>query len=203
MTRLRRHGTSPSRVTSSVRRRCPYICPKANSTRAPSAPRTYFTSQHRCTLTVSVIYSLYPQLKVGYREQLHKASTDNALMLIPDLKLSRRLEIASAQCDADYVTAIHKLNPESKASAERLSAGYAVFLGKPFPVNHATGLGLSGIVDVDEVERIEAFYSERDMPTKVHLSPLADASLFACLGERRYKVDRFFTVYARELSAFV
>jgi GNAT superfamily N-acetyltransferase len=124
-------------------------------------------------------------------------------MLMPDLALSRRLELASAQCDADYVTAMYKLTPESKAAAEPLSAGYAVFLGKPFPVNHATCLGLSGPVDVDEVERIEAFYSERDMPTKLHLSPLADASLFACLGERGYKVDRFFTVYARELSDFV
>jgi GNAT superfamily N-acetyltransferase len=121
-------------------------------------------------------------------------------MIIPDLELSRRLEIASAQCDADYVAAMRSLCPGSNAAAEALSTGYAVFLGKPFPVNHVSGLGLSGLVDPHEVERIEAFYRERDVPARIHLSPLADASLFACLEERGYRVSRFFTVYARELS---
>jgi GNAT superfamily N-acetyltransferase len=116
-----------------------------------------------------------------------------------DLELARRLEAADAWFKAAYAEAQAALCPEVGAAVEAVGGGYAVYAGAGSPLNRAVGLGMSGPVSTDELQRAEAFFHSRGAAAWVDLCPLADPSLLAWLDDRGYRLAEFKNVWARPL----
>ena len=76
---------------------------------------------------------------------------------------------------------------------DRLDAGGGVALfGKPGShFNKVLGLGLTGAVPDDDLERIVRFYEERGSPAQVELCPMAYADVAARLGARGFLIQGF------------
>ncbi len=119
--------------------------------------------------------------------------------LFADVALARRLESNEALNTADYARTMARLYPDSRACAKPVGGGYAVFTGPRFPINRVVGLGLHGPVTATDLDVIEDFYARRDMPPEIELCPLADRSLVDALGQRRYRVARFYHLCVRPL----
>ncbi|PRP94860.1 GNAT family N-acetyltransferase [Enhygromyxa salina] len=66
--------------------------------------------------------------------------------------------------------------------------------------NQACGVGLAGPVGADEITNMIEFYQSRGVEPRVELSPFADESLVAGLGERGFVIREFEHVLARELD---
>jgi GNAT superfamily N-acetyltransferase len=67
--------------------------------------------------------------------------------------------------------------------------------------NQASGVGLDGAVEEDEVDVMIDFYVSRGVEPRVELSPFAHPSLIQALAERGFVVREFEHVLARELPA--
>jgi GNAT superfamily N-acetyltransferase len=65
--------------------------------------------------------------------------------------------------------------------------------------NQAAGVGLAGPVDAAEIEALIEFYQSRGVEPRLELSPFADETLIAGLGERGFVIREFEQVLAREL----
>lgn len=117
--------------------------------------------------------------------------------MISDQALIMRLETNEAESSADYARAMQILRPALGAQAVPIAGGYAVMMGSSFPANTAVGLGLHGPVSADELAQVEAVYAAAGLPAAVGLSPYADDSLRALLGERGYRIERFLHTFAR------
>ncbi len=120
-------------------------------------------------------------------------------VLFADVALARRLESNEALNMADYAYTMARLYPDSRAHAEPVGGGYAVYTGPRFPINRVVGLGLHGPVSAADLDAIEDFYARRDMPPEIELCPLADRSWVDALGQRRYHVARFYHLCVRLL----
>jgi len=120
-------------------------------------------------------------------------------VLFADVALARRLESNEALNTADYARTMARLYPDSRACAKPVRGGYAVFTGPRFPINRVVGLGLHGPVTATDLDVIEDFYARRDMPPEIELCPLVDRSLVDALGQRRYRVARFYHLCVRPL----
>jgi len=62
-------------------------------------------------------------------------------------------------------------------------------------------MGLYGEVTSDDVDRVEQFFRSRGVSSTVVLSPLADVSLLAPLGQRGYRIAEFNSVLIRRIGA--
>jgi hypothetical protein len=81
-------------------------------------------------------------------------------------------------------------------------AGSVVAFGGPgSPFSHTVGLGMSGPVTADDLDRIEQFYRERNSPPAIDVCPLADPSLQELLGRREYRIAEFNNVLVRPVQA--
>jgi GNAT superfamily N-acetyltransferase len=118
-----------------------------------------------------------------------------------NLELSRRLEFAEAEVAVEGARTMMGTNPETSVAVERVAGGYAVYCGANSPITQAVGLGLSGPVSTEELDRLEEFYFSRNEPVRAETSPLADASLFALYRERGYGVTEFSNVMVRPIDA--
>jgi hypothetical protein len=87
----------------------------------------------------------------------------------------------------------------SAAGVDRLEAGGGLALyGVPgSPLNKMLGLGLSGPVSDDDLDRIERFYREHRSPAQIELCPLAYADVPARLCARGFTVQGFESQLAR------
>ncbi len=122
-------------------------------------------------------------------------------MIAGGLELARRLEAAEVRIGAACAVAHQNLNPTLGAAVLEIGDASAIFVGAESPLTHVVGLGLSGPVRADMLDRIEAFYRQRGAPVHVDLCPLADASLIELLGRRGYRLMEFNTVLVRELPS--
>jgi len=88
------------------------------------------------------------------------------------------------------------------ARAVEIGGGVAAFSEPLFgrKLNHVTGLGMAGPVDVEALARLEGAYAERGLGTEIDLCPHADASVLALLARRGYAVNAFSNTYARALD---
>ncbi|MBA3533804.1 MAG: GNAT family N-acetyltransferase [Ardenticatenales bacterium] len=120
-------------------------------------------------------------------------------MLFMDVTLARRLEQNEALGIADYPRLLKELYPDTDAAWQEIAGGCAVRTGQAFPINRAVGLGMNGPITAAEIERVEHFYFHAALAAEVELCPLADASLMGQLGERGYRVVRFFNIQVRDL----
>jgi len=103
-----------------------------------------------------------------------------------DLALARRLERTEAISNADFVETRAKLFPESGARWIEVAGAYAMYDGALSPLTQTFGLGIFDAITAAEMEKIEEFYREYDAPVFHEISPMADLSLLALLGERGY-----------------
>lgn len=121
-------------------------------------------------------------------------------MLMPDLELTRRLELHEAWSSAAHAETQAQLYPETGAAVLPLNSGCAVYCGKNSQLNGVYGWGLAGPVLAVELAAVQAFFRSRGLPVHVNISPLANEASLALLGEHGYTVAEFMNVYARPLG---
>jgi hypothetical protein len=119
-----------------------------------------------------------------------------SLILITD-ELAQRLESAEMLDAVGCAEAACKLDQDRCATAIPVAGGYLTFCGPASPLTHALGVGMSSPVTVEELEEIEAFFSSRDAPVTIDVSPHSDPSLREMLSERGYRISEFSNVLVR------
>ena len=117
-----------------------------------------------------------------------------------DLEFARRLEMAETILP-DCVEALRRFNPATPCEAETVAGGVAFFGGMDYPSNQIVGMGLYGEVRSADMDRVEDFFGSRGVSSTIVLSPLADMSLPALLGERGYRIVEFNSVLIRRINA--
>ncbi len=108
-------------------------------------------------------------------------------MNFADIELSRRLEGAEAAAGVSFVEARRHSDPELGAEWIEVAGARAMFDGVTSPVTQTFGLGLFAEPSVDDLNRLELFYSERGADTFHEVSPLAGVQVFGILSARRYR----------------
>ena len=108
-------------------------------------------------------------------------------MNFADLELSRRLEGAEAAAGVGFVEARRHADPALGAEWIEVAGARAMFDGVNSPVTQTFGLGLFAEPSVDDLNRLEMFYSERGADTFHEVSPLAGVQVYGILSARRYR----------------
>ncbi len=120
--------------------------------------------------------------------------------LFAELSLARRLEMAEAQGNVDFVEARAKVFPESGAGWLKAAGAYAMFDGVHSPCTQTFGLGMFEPVTPAALDEIEAFFRNHQAPVYHEVSPLADATALALLNARGYQPFEFTSVLFRPLG---
>jgi GNAT superfamily N-acetyltransferase len=76
-----------------------------------------------------------------------------------------------------------------------------MFDGVDSPLTQTFALGLNGPVSASDLDRIEAFFHDRNAPVHHEMSPLADGSLLPLLNQRGYRVIEFTSVMWRPIAS--
>ncbi len=129
-----------------------------------------------------------------------QAAATQSLPDFVDLEFARRLEMAETILP-DCVEALRRYNPATPSEAETIAGGVAFFGGADYPANQMVGMGLYGEVTAGDVDRLEQFFRSRGVPSTIVVSPLADMSLPALLGERGYRIAEFNSVLIRRIRS--
>jgi len=101
------------------------------------------------------------------------------------LDLARRVDRAEIEFCA-LAGATH-----GSVEALDVAGGRAIFSRPGSPLNKVLGLGLHGAVADADLDRVEAFYAARRVPTQIELCPLAFSDLAARLCARGYLLEAF------------
>lgn len=117
-----------------------------------------------------------------------------------DRALALRVEAAHAAQLEDFARAVAEHGPRSEAGFASVAGGSAVFVVPRNLVSRAAGLGLAGPVEASDVEAVERFYRGRDDEARIVVSPFADPSLHAHLGERGFRLADLDVVLVRGLG---
>ena len=117
-----------------------------------------------------------------------------------DLALSRRLERAEALSNARFVESRARVVPSSGACWIEVAGACAMFDGPASPATQTFSLGMSQLPTGEELDRIEAFFTERGAPVHHEVSPLADDKLVPMLTGRGYKPFEFTSVLYRPID---
>jgi hypothetical protein len=106
-------------------------------------------------------------------------------MLYATVDVARRVERAEIEFCA--------LAGATQGAVDVLEAagGRALFSRPGSPLNKVLGLGLHGALPDDAIDRIEAFYRDRNVPTQIEVCPLAYGDLAARLCARGYLLEAF------------
>lgn len=107
--------------------------------------------------------------------------------ILADRSLSCRLERAEGLTNAEFVEARARLMPELGARWISVAGVWAMFDGVDSPLSQTFGLGLFQMPTGAELTTIEDFLKERGARVFHEVSPLADKTLLALLGERGYR----------------
>jgi hypothetical protein len=91
--------------------------------------------------------------------------------------------------------------PESGATWIEVAGAYAMYDGPRSPVTQTFGLGLFQTPQSADLDRIEAFFHDRDAAVFHEVSPMADKALLAMLGERGYRPVELTTILFQTLPA--
>lgn len=86
------------------------------------------------------------------------------------------------------------------AAFEPFAGGIAVFAGVGSPMTHAVGIGMQRTVQEAELERMEAFFRDRNSPCIIDLCPLAETSVIAFVQSRPYRLAELNNVMARRIA---
>ena len=122
---------------------------------------------------------------------------------IIDLALARRLERTEARANASFVEARARVEPEIGATWTEIAGAYAMFDGVGSFITQSFGLGLFDPIGPAELDALEEFFLSRGAEVMHEVSPLADPSLLAQLGERGYLPVELTNVLFRPTADFV
>lgn len=113
-----------------------------------------------------------------------------------------RIERNRAEASRWYVARHRQLRPEHGARIIEVAGGVAAWPSKygPPSMDKAIGVALDGPMTADDLDRIEAFYAEAGVATRIGLCPVADASAFRLMAERRYAIADHLNVLSRSLD---
>src|ERR1700722_8461348 len=92
-----------------------------------------------------------------------------------DMALARRIEAGHAHCATASTSGV---------SVEEIGGGWAIFHQVDSPVTQAIGIGMSGAMGTDDLDRLEAFFHQRGSAAIIDLCTLAEPSLLGMLQER-------------------
>jgi len=118
-----------------------------------------------------------------------------------DLALSRRLEMAEAYGNVEFVKARAKAFPESRATWIEVSGTRAMFDGPNSPVSQTFGLGILQPSTRKDLDEVEQFFIDRETDVFHEVSPLSDQTTFVLLNERGYSPIEFTNVMFRPISS--
>jgi hypothetical protein len=110
------------------------------------------------------------------------------------LDLARRIERA----EIDFCTLAAGVSRQT--ATIQSGGGRGLCSGTRSPLNKVLGLGLTGEVTGQDLDRIEAFYRERQTPVQIELCPLAYADLATRLCRRGYVLQAFENELARSIG---
>ena len=117
-----------------------------------------------------------------------------------DLALAQRLERAEALANAASVDARRELQPAVGAEWIDVAGTYAMFDGPDSPLTQTFGLGVSQPCGVRELERLEAFFSQRGAATAHEVCAFATPAVLSLLSERGYTPIEASVVLVRPTS---
>lgn len=120
--------------------------------------------------------------------------------MIIDAERVHQVEDAMAAERSAFADGMAARLPNSKAGWLPVAGGRAIFTGTGFFTNRALAMGLRGPVRQDDIERVEAFYAERGLPSEIEIAAWVDPSLIRLLGQLGYRLIRFRNIYAQRLS---
>jgi hypothetical protein len=110
----------------------------------------------------------------------------NASFPVVDLALARRLERAEGAANAACVDARRDVHPQVGAAWMEIGGVYAMFDGPASPLTQTFGLGIFDRIRDAELDRLEAFFSERKAPTFHEVSAFAPPETLNLLSVRGY-----------------
>lgn len=113
--------------------------------------------------------------------------------MIVDSALAQRVEGALADDVAVFVRGRATVDPNSRACRAPVAGGWAAFTG--LFGSRVQGAGLAGQVDAAEVDAAERFFDGVAFAPEFEICPLAAASLWEVLAQRRYRLVGFRNVY--------
>lgn len=114
-----------------------------------------------------------------------------------DRTLAARMETAEAENLVKLTQPLAVVQPD--AAFEPFAGGMAIFAGAGSPMTHAVGIGMRGHVPNSELERMEAFFRDRNSACLIDLCPLADQSVIAFVQSRPYRLIEFNNVLVRRI----
>ena len=123
------------------------------------------------------------------------------MTIFSDKSLSQKIERANGRSNADFIESHAKLFPQSGAEWVEIAGVYAMFDAIDSPTTQTFGLGLFGEITNIEMDKIEAFFRERNSSVIHEVSPLADPQIFPILNERGYQPIEFSSVMYQTLDS--
>jgi len=100
-----------------------------------------------------------------------------------------------------YAETLKRLGLRPSATTERIGDGVCVYTAPDLPVNRAAGMGLHTPVTAGQMQEIERFFADHEVPAQLDLCPLTDPSLLELAAERGYHVIRFLDVLSTDLPS--
>lgn len=110
---------------------------------------------------------------------------------------ARRIEAAEEYGALRYAQAVQPDYPEWGTCWEQICGGHMVFVARRAPVGRAHGLGFSGKISPEDIQRVEDFYFRHESDAQVDVCPYADPSLFESVNQRGFQVAEFNQTLAR------
>jgi GNAT superfamily N-acetyltransferase len=95
----------------------------------------------------------------------------------------------------DLVSAITSLDPSTVAAGREFRGGALIAMGRGKYVNRAIGMTTSEL-SADDIDEIERFFADRQLPSMIELSSWAPASTLNELAKRKYVPAWFRSVFA-------
>jgi GNAT superfamily N-acetyltransferase len=120
-------------------------------------------------------------------------------MLFSSLELACRLERAESLGGARFVEARQRVYPETGACWMEAAGAYAMFDGQSSPATQTFGLGLFAEPTASDLERLEAFFRDRQAPVTHEVSPLSGVKVADMLSLRGYHPVEFSSVLYKAL----
>lgn len=118
-----------------------------------------------------------------------------------DRDIAALLEGAWALELVNYAETLKRLGLRSSAATRPIGDGVCVYTSPDLPVNRAAGMGMHAPVTDSQLQEIERFFADHEVPTQLDLCPLADPSLLELAAERGYHVVRFLDVLSMDLPS--
>lgn len=123
--------------------------------------------------------------------------------MIADRLLSQKPERAEARSNAAFIESHNRLDPGFGASWLEIGGTYALFDGVESPMTQTFGLGIFGEATNENLDKIEAFFQERNAHVIHEVSPIADPSILPLLNERGYNPIELSSILYRETDSAV